>query len=205
MKNTLIYFVRHGETDWNVQHRMQGATDIPLNEKGRSQAEAIARHLKTAHIDIIYASPLSRAQETGKTIAKHHPRAELLTNPLLIERSFGELEGKTHEEYDTFHPKLNWEVSWSYPDFRPPGGESLNDVHSRAKTVTDEIIRKHKGKTVLLVSHGVTIRLLIGAIVGTPIANLRMYEMGNASLTILELSDTHGPSFHVSNYQAEEI
>lgn len=203
-KKTMIYIVRHGETDWNITRRMQGATDIPLNEKGRKQAEAIAKHLATINLDAIYSSPLKRALETGKIIAAYHKQTPFVVNTALIEKSFGVLEGRTREEYNNYHPSLKWENSWSYPDFRPPEGESLRDVHMRTKKFIRKILQSHRGEKIVLVAHGITIRLLIAAIVCTPIELLGMYETQNASLTILEHSDIHGPSFHVSNYLPEE-
>ncbi len=197
-KKTMIYIVRHGETDWNIGSRMQGHTDIPLNSKGKQQAKEIASHLKKINLDIIYASPLSRAYETAMIINSHH-NAPIIKDNALRERQFGELEGKTYEEVNKFHPALIFSETWNYPDYHPPGGESVNDIKKRVSEFTKKILKKYTGKSILLVSHGVALRILVGAFLNTSPEQLEGLRMKNASLTIIEISRGE-PTLHIINY-----
>ena len=124
----IIYLVRHGETDWNLNHRFQGRSDVPLNETGRKQANALALMLKNDPINAIYASPLIRALETARLIKTFHPQIPIIEQEGIIEMDLGEFEGM---EGKTWFEK--------YPDFiklwrdRPsdvvmPGGESIKSV-----------------------------------------------------------------------------
>jgi broad specificity phosphatase PhoE len=196
---TMIYIVRHGETDWNVGERMMGNTDIPLNARGRVQAKEIASHLSKVHLDIIYSSPLSRAYETACIINTYH-NAPIIKDTALRERQFGEQEGKTYDEVNAFHPALTFSETWNYPDYRPLGGESINEVKTRITVFVKKILKKHRGKCILIVSHGVTLRILSGAFLAIPPEQL--LRIGNATLTLIEISEVHGPTLHVINYQA---
>lgn len=196
---TMIYIVRHGETDWNIQELMQGHTDVPLNKTGKEQAKRIASHLKDIHLDIIYSSPLSRAYETAQTINTHHKK-KIITDASLRERQFGELEGKTYDEVMQFHPALVFNETWNYPGYRPPGGESVNDIIKRVSTFTRKVLKKNPDKSILIVSHGVALRILIGSLLGTPPELLNTLRMGNASLTVIEILNGE-PKLHVANYQ----
>src|SRR5258706_3842316 len=131
-KKKMIYIIRHGETEWNLGKRMQGQTDIPLNQRGHQQATAISKHLRNVPLDVIYSSPLARAFETDQTIANNQQNKEIITNSLLLERGFGENEGKSHDEFNSLHPAFLWTESWKYPDVRSPQGETLREVQARA-------------------------------------------------------------------------
>ena len=97
-----FYFIRHGETDWNTEKRVQGREDIPLNGKGRAQAAVLAETLRPVPFSYVFSSPLSRAYETARMIAACHPGAKLLTDPLLLERDFGNISGTTAAEREWF-------------------------------------------------------------------------------------------------------
>ncbi len=200
---TMIYIVRHGETDWNIENKMQGHTDIPLNKKGRTQAKEIALHLKDTQLDIIYSSPLSRAYETASIINIHHKK-KILTDTALRERQFGELEGKTYEEVNAYHPALVFPESWKYPHYRPPEGESLGDMEKRISLFMTKLLKKSGGKTVLLVTHGVALRILISVVMKLPLEQVGSLHHGNAALSIIEI--TNGElTLHVANYQAQSV
>ncbi len=199
---TMIYIVRHGETDWNIQELMQGHTDVPLNTNGIKQAEEIARDLKDIYLDVIYSSPLSRALETATIINTYH-KIKIICDDAIRERQFGSLEGKTYKEVIEFHPALIFSETWNYPDYRPPGGESVNDIKKRIVYFSNKILKKHSGKSVLIVSHGVALRILIGSFLGTPPEQFTKLRMKNAALTIIEISKGI-PTLHVINWQAAE-
>lgn len=199
---TSIYLIRHGETDWNLEKRMQGTTDIPLNDKGKRQALNIAKHIKKIPFHAIYSSPLSRAFKTASIIALHHPQVEIIKLHSLRERSFGVMEGKTQKEFDGMHPGLNWEQSWYYPSFCPPNGESLEDVYKRVSKSIKKILATHDNETIALISHGVTLRMIIGHLINIPIKHLGVIDTKNASLTIIEYSSVHGSTLQIANYIA---
>lgn len=201
---TMIYIVRHGETDWNAQEKIQGKIRVSLNKKGREQAESIARQLKNIPIDAFYVSPLARAVETASIIAKYHPHAVFTKIPELKEQSFGDLEGKLIADMIHMHPAFEWEKSLQYPDFHPGNGESLHEIHKRVSQFVKKILKTSQGKTIIIVSHAGTLRILIGALLGIPIKDLASIHVQNASLTLVEYSDMHGPTLHVSNYIAKE-
>ncbi len=202
-KKKTIYIIRHGETEWNMTKRMQGQQDIPLNERGRAQAAAIEKHLHGITFDAIYSSPLSRTLETAQIIAQNQKNNHIITHPLLIERGFGDNEGKTHDEFNALHPAFLWTESWKYPDVRSPKGESLQEVHARAAAFI-KIIEESSHTSIAIVSHAVVMQLMIGILLEVPMMYCGKFEMKNASLTVIEYTP-HNPSIlHVSSYVPTE-
>ncbi|MDQ0612910.1 putative phosphatase [Microbacterium sp. W4I4] len=155
---TLITLVRHGQTDWNLERRIQGTTDIPLNDTGRADALAAAEVLATESYDAVYASPLVRAQETAQIIATRLGLAAPVTTRGLRERSFGEAEGIDVADYISRYGGWHSEV---------PGAESLEQVSERALDSLDRIVRasRHRStpnqESLIVVSHGGVIRALL--------------------------------------------
>ncbi|MBF4608255.1 histidine phosphatase family protein [Curtobacterium sp. VKM Ac-1393] len=147
---TLLYLVRHGETDWNAQRRIQGSTDIPLNAVGRRQAADAAELLTRRRFDAVVASPLSRAAETGSIIADRLGLAAPTTYPGLAERSYGEAEGLT----DT-------EVTARYPHDDIPGRESRAALLARITETLGEIAVRFDGGVVVVATHGAVIRSVV--------------------------------------------
>lgn len=147
---TLLYLVRHGETDWNAQRRIQGSTDIPLNDVGRRQAAAAAELLARRRFDAVVASPLSRAAETGAIIAERLALPAPTTYPGLAERSYGEAEGLT----DT-------EVTARYPHDDIPGRESRAALLARITETLGEIAVRFDGGVVVVATHGAVIRSVV--------------------------------------------
>lgn len=148
---TLLTLVRHGQTDWNFQRRIQGSTDVPLNETGRDDARAAAAALADRPHHAIYSSPLLRAQETAEIIARELGLHEPLLVPDLREREFGEGEGLLVTEYlDRFG---DWFVN-------PPGAETLDEVRDRAFDALHQIARDSRrrsapmAESVIVVTHG---------------------------------------------------
>lgn len=191
---TLLTLIRHGQTDWNLARRIQGSTDIPLNEKGRADAHRAAAHLSGASHDAIYTSPLARAKETAEIIA-----AELglpLTGivPDVREREFGEGEGMLVSDYIQTYGDWHAEV---------PGAESLDEVGVRAIAALHAIARDARrrsaprAESVLVVAHGGVIRAVIDHVSGGTlpregeiIANgsAHRFEASPGSLRLLEES-----------------
>ena len=173
MTKTIVGLLRHGQTDWNIDFRLQGITDIPLNETGLAQAQIAAKVIKAEDWDFIATSPLSRARKTAEIVAQELGISEVAVEPLLLERSFGDAEGMTHEEWKR-----------DFPDGLPPGGESLDVLRARAERLLERLLSVYRGTRVLTVSHGALIRKLVRLVSGgeLPLAGQRF---GNTSLSIL--------------------
>ncbi len=135
--------IRHGETDWNYFGRIQGSTDIPLNDRGRAQARSVAQYLGREHWDSIYSSPLSRAFDTATAIAGETGIPDIVTDPRLQERDFGEAEG--------MEVTMRGEVYGNGPI---PGAETREDVQVRALEVIQHIALREAGHRSIAVAHG---------------------------------------------------
>lgn len=197
---TMIYLVRHGETDWNLERIMQGKTDVKLNKSGRQQAHLIAKTLKNTHFDALYTSPLIRTFETAEAINKFH-HMPIVKDVDLQERNFGILEGKTYDEVNRFHPALIFSQIWNYPNFRPPEGESANDVLKRAKRFTNKIRQDHQGQVIIVVTHGDVLRSIIGSFMNIHPKHFLDTYVSNSGLTIIETSEKGESTLHVMNYR----
>jgi len=153
MPSRSFYFLRHGQTDWNKEERMQGHTDIPLNETGREQARGALTILADHQIDVIYASPLSRAYETAQ-IVNETRRAPLVSHEDLKERYYGSNEGLTFTEIlakAEKHPELFQAKVSKFP--HPLDAEPIDDLKKRAVAAVKSALEKHEGN-VLFVAHG---------------------------------------------------
>jgi uncharacterized phosphatase len=147
----LLYLVRHGETDWNSQRRIQGTTDIPLNDTGRGQAARTGGLLARREWDAVIASPLSRAYETASIIAAELELPVPTTDERLVERNYGEAEGLDFEEMQRLFPE----------DTRVPGREKRSAVAARALDALMDIAHAHPDESVIVVSHGGLIRAVL--------------------------------------------
>lgn len=157
---TRLILIRHGETDWNVEGRYQGQADPPLNARGREQAQRLAESLRDAGLEVLYASPLRRAWETALVVAQvlHLPLHE---EPRLKEIHLGAWQGMWYKDICAQYPDLlkAWkERPWSV---RPPGGESLPEVQHRVYRAVDDILARHAGQCVGLVTHETPLAMLL--------------------------------------------
>jgi len=142
-----IIFVRHGETDYNIEHRLQGRRDIPLNKNGKNQAKELQELLANYKIDIILSSPLGRAYKTAEKINSKR-NLPLIIEPQLIERDFGEFEGKTFDEIRECGIE-----PWTYSPKTIPSVESDDMLYERFKEFLQEAQEKYKNKSVLIIAH----------------------------------------------------
>jgi alpha-ribazole phosphatase len=181
-----LYLVRHGETEWNAEQRFQGHSDVPLNENGRRQAEAIAQHLATQELDAIYASDLSRAWDTAAAIAAHHD-IELAAEANLREGSFGQWEGLTYAEIEQRDPKAVAAWHEDISSFSPPAGESIHQLHDRVAAAYRQIAARHADQTVLLVAHGGSLQMLICLLLGLPAKSFWQFNLGHCSLSKISI------------------
>ena len=147
---TTILLVRHGQTDWNAERRVQGHSDTPLNEQGRAQARLLAEQLADRQIDAVYSSDLLRAYETARIIAERHG-LEVTAIRDLRERHFGTWEGLTDDEIFVRFPEASGNGSWG-------DGESREAMADRVLEALHRIADTHPGGTVVVVSHGGPLR-----------------------------------------------
>lgn len=162
-KTTTIILIRHGQTDWNVERRWQGKTDVPLNATGRAQARALAARLTTWPIENIYSSDLSRAVDTAQVLADA-VNVELMIEPGWRERDLGELEGLTREEIQDKFPHLA--LPRQFIEAR--GGETYILFKQRIVDTFKRIMDKHEGETSVVVSHSAALRVLVSHILELP-------------------------------------
>ena len=147
-----LYAARHGETQWNVENRTCGVTDLPLTEKGFAQAQLLAENTKDLKIDLIISSTMLRARQTAEPVAKLHG-VPVLTDKRLVEQNYGIYEGKSRFDEGFLENKRHF--AWRYPE-----GESMMDVAHRIYGLLEEIKQKYPDKNVLLVCHGGVMRLI---------------------------------------------
>lgn len=176
-----FWLVRHGQTDWNVQRRYQGHTDISLNSLGREQAQALAAELNGSQISAIYSSDLSRALETA-TILAQHTSTQVIPDRRLREISMGRWEGRTLYEVNQELTYGADGLAYTEAHSRAPGGESLAEVAERVRAFADEIAERHAGQIVLVVMHGLSLAALRCLAVGLPLADARDLVPENCSV-----------------------
>jgi broad specificity phosphatase PhoE len=165
---TELYLIRHGETDWNLQHRIQGLTDIPLNETGREQARAAGRLLSERGFDRIFSSPLSRARETAEIIAAEAglPSPDIVD--ALVERDYGDAEGLSFAEIERRYPDRSL----------VPGEETREAVAQRVLPALHDLAAAHPDEALLIVSHGGAIRSVLMSVQ----PEVRYGRIGNGSV-----------------------
>lgn len=188
MEETIIYLVRHGETDWNELHRMQGRTDIPLNDRGRRQALCAGHVLSDVKLDAIYSSPLKRAFETASLIRGNRSMA-IQKEPGLLEIDLGAWEGLTPLEIDEKFPG-EYDLWRADPEhWKTKGSERFQDVQRRAAKAFQKITRENQGKRILIVSHMVCLSMILLSIAGKPINDIWNHPLLNGSLSEIHISD----------------
>ena len=189
-----LYIIRHGETPWNTQLRLQGQTDVELNEKGRALAKATAQALRSVPFDIVITSPLARARETAVIVAKDRD-IPFLEDARIREISFGEMEGRHVPKEERQDPNSKFYSFFNVPEHYVPaaGGESIIDLCSRAAAFLDDLKQKQawKDKTILVSTHGAASRALLLAVKKIPLKDF--WQGGvpkNCAVSILDLE--HG-------------
>lgn len=197
----LLYLVRHGETDWNLARRIQGSTDVPLNDTGREQARETGRLLARRHWDAVITSPLSRAFETGSIIAAELGLPTPSTDTDLVERQYGEAEGLDYGE-----------MAQRFPGDTPvPGRESREQVIDRVLPALVAIAQAHEEEAVLVVSHGGAIRAVLAAVdpgrehPAITNGSIHSFRFADGAFTLIAFDDPidelsgHGDSFETQN------
>jgi broad specificity phosphatase PhoE len=189
---TRIILIRHGETARNAGRLALGRADVPLNDLGLAQADALARRLGSdafGRIDAIYSSPLQRAVQTAAPLARALG-LDVQIEPGLIEMNVGEVEGLPYNEVREQYPEFTraW-FSEELADAVMPGGESLRQVQERAQYALDRIVAAHEGSTVAAVAHNFVILTLLCKTLDLPLAQFRRLRQDLAGFSIIEAGD----------------
>jgi 2,3-bisphosphoglycerate-dependent phosphoglycerate mutase len=181
---TRIIAIRHGETAWNADTRIQGQIDIPLNEIGRRQAALLGQALAGEPVTAIYASDLSRAWETAEYVGRAVD-VPVTKEIALRERCFGEFEGKTFAEIEAQLPEQSQRWRKRDPAFTPTGGESLVTLRERVVAAAARLAAGHPGELIALVGHGGVMDVLYRAATRLDIQAPRTWALGNAAINRL--------------------
>jgi probable phosphoglycerate mutase len=186
MISTRILAIRHGETAWNASTRIQGHTDIPLNEHGQRQAQLLAQALAQADpLDAIYSSDLQRALATAQALAEQ-TGARLVTHVGLRERAFGDFEGRSFAQIEQEMPEQAQLWRTRVPDWTPPGGgESLLVMQQRVMATVNALAQQHPGQQIAVVAHGGVLDLLYRAATQESLQATRSWALGNAAINRL--------------------
>ncbi|MBM3386406.1 MAG: histidine phosphatase family protein [Betaproteobacteria bacterium] len=186
MDMTRILAIRHGETAWNVDTRIQGHLDIPLNDIGRQQARWLAQTLAERDpVQAIYASDLARAHVTALTIGEAMG-LPVSTHPGLRERAFGDFQGRTFIEIEAELPEDARHWRQRTPDWVPPGvGESLIALRERVLGTVHELAARHQGEQIVLVAHGGVLDVLYRAATRLALQAPRTWQLPNTAVNRL--------------------
>jgi probable phosphoglycerate mutase len=193
MSITKLCLIRHGETTWNTERRLQGHTDIPLNAKGVIQARQMAQALKDMNLtfDMLYTSDLKRAADTANAIVELFGVGAKVDG-LLRERHFGALQGLTINEAPLLRPDIWLAHSMRDIEHDLDGGESIQQFALRVQNALDKIQAHHAGKTILVVSHGGTLDMMYRIASKQALSAERIVSVPNASLNWITHRKDHG-------------
>ncbi|QIA07575.1 histidine phosphatase family protein [Draconibacterium halophilum] len=179
---TEITIIRHGETIWNAQRRIQGQRNSKLSENGILQAELVAKALDKRQFDILISSDLERAVETARII-----NTQLVLpheyNVKLRERSFGVVEGLNFEEMKHQYPDEFRRYKERDPEFAFPGGESIQQLFNRVTVEIEDIARKFDQQKVLIVSHGLVLEMMMYKTFSINLTDPRTFSINNSSIS----------------------
>ncbi len=193
MKNTTILLIRHGETSWNAVRRLQGHTDIPLNEEGARQAGALAQALAAGQVEVLVSSDLQRAMQTAQAVAGQYDGLEVQTDDQLRERCYGVFEGMLYAEIEQQYPAEY--ALWQARDIdavMPAGereAESFRQFYQRSTDGIAEWAQRHPGRTIAIVAHGGVLECAYRAAVGMSLDSPRDFQVKNASINRFTWAD----------------
>ena len=184
-----LLLIRHGEVDANVEYRFLGRRDDPLNENGLTQAERLAALAAGLPLDLVVSSPKVRALTTAQAIARA-AGAELQTDERLVELNFGDWEGLTRQQIVDGDPdRLEFIRRWDRdPSIAAPGGESLAAVQGRVVAFADDMLQRHPGETLAVVSHMGPIKALLCAALDVPLTGSRRLFLDPATVSVVDWS-----------------
>lgn len=207
---TRICLVRHGETEWNAERRIQGQIDIGLNAAGLRQAEAAGRWLKAAGISALYASDLKRAWATGQAIGQA-VGMQPVPVPELRERRYGIFEGLTYAEAEARYPEGYAAFEGRNADYAFEHGESLKVMYERVTGKLKELAQRHLGESIVVVVHGGVLDVINRFVRGNPLEMPRDFLIPNAGINWISAVDgrwtveTWGETAHLADGALDEL
>ena len=187
---TELWLVRHGQTDWNTEFRIQGSIDKPLNATGIEQAHELAQKLADTHFDAIYSSPAKRAHQTASAIAQLLG-LPIRTDDRLKEINLGLWEGLTWQQVQDRYPEMFAKRRSDPVHFAPEGAETYGDLVRRMVQAANDIALAHPGERVLVVSHGMSLATLLSKARGTDLADAYHLVPQNATPEVIEWEPEH--------------
>lgn len=191
-----LFLVRHGETDWNKLGKCQGISDVPLNSNGVKQAQDLAYSLRNEKLNAIYSSDLSRALTTANEVAKYHS-VEVIMDERFREMDQGDFEGLEIGYLRENYPNILKEWREKPETLRIPGGETLTEVQERAWTGINNLLNRYNGKSVLLVSHNMTIITLLCKFSKKSLLSFKEFLVHESSKSVI--------SFHNDMFEIEVL
>ncbi len=194
---SLFYVVRHGETDWNREQVFRGRVDVPLNDLGRQQAQAVAKKLSEADLTAVYTSPLKRAGETADIVARLCGLQAVVENSF-IDMNFGEWQGLTHGDVQSQFPEAYRRWQRSPESASIPGAESLHAVQERVVSALDKLAKRFPDAAVCVVSHRVVCKLLMAWALGLDESSFWRIRQDTACINVIEYAG-QSPVVHTLN------
>ena len=182
-----VYLARHGQTDWNLEGRTQGSTDIPLNDTGRQHARLLKDRLQGIPLDAVYGSTLQRSRETAEIV---HGNVPLTNLPGLGERNFGKFQGRLTSDPET-GPEFRRRI-WIADDSLD-GGESLNAFRERVSGALETIRQQHAAGSILIVAHDYTNRMILSILMSLTPEQMQSFDQANDELYLIELEPGTSP------------
>jgi broad specificity phosphatase PhoE len=204
-----LILARHGETVWNVEKIYRGRTDVNLDEVGIKQAELLGNYLSNWELEAIYSSPLRRALDTANIIARYQQPSVHIADGL-IDFDYGEWQSLSEQEAKRLYPALHNEWHNSPHTVKMPGGESLEDVRSRAIEVVNDVVSRYQG-SVILVSHRVVNKVLICSLLGLGNSHFWNIHQDVGGITIFNYVDgrfvltSHNDTSHLRELQKSAL
>jgi len=185
---TTLHLIRHGQTDWNLERRIQGQTDSTLSDDGRAQAASIANELSSHPFAAAYSSSSVRARDTATAILRHHA-IELQLRDEMREILLGAWEGRLYQDVKEQDPINHGYFAEDPSRFALDGAETFYQVQARAMALVNDLVQQHPGEQVLLVSHGIWIKTILTHIEQRPMKNFwRPPQMENCCHSIIEFN-----------------
>jgi glutamate-1-semialdehyde 2,1-aminomutase len=185
---TEIIIIRHGETEWNKTGRFQGHSDVPLSAEGRAQAAMLGENLAVDHVDMIYASDLTRAMETAAPLAQRFG-LEVISDPQLRELNFGAWEGRNFNDVNAENPNAMKNFYTDPERANIPESEPFPEFQRRIAGRVREIVAQERGKRIVIVSHGASIRILLADILSMPIRSIWHLSQLNTAVNKIRFED----------------
>ena len=188
---TKIIYIRHGQTEWNIQGKYQGQTDVKLSPLGLAQADALAQYFPVEKLDAVYTSDLSRAMRTAEAVAKRfglsvHPRKDLR------ELNFGDWEGCSLADMNERWPELFADFFRRPDRLRIPHGETFQALQARATACIAELCKAHEGQTIAVVAHGAILRTILTAALHMDLRYVWTIRQFNTAVSIVRYENEDG-------------